>query len=97
MILQVTAGVLARPHPGIVSSSSSSSWAMRTRVVAALNRGQKHVFSVFYICSRPPMFLYHRPVTRHKNDITHFLLARPLLINESINFSTFYAVYPKFC
>ena len=53
------------------------------------------VFSVFYICSRPPTFLYH--IKQHNNNITHFLSTKPLLINERINFSTFSAVFLEFC
>ena len=50
-----------------------------------------NVFSVFYICSRPPTFLYH--ITQHNNNITHLLSTKPLLINKRINFSTFSAVF----
>ena len=46
---------------------------------------------MFYICSRPPTFLYH--ITQHNNNITHFLSTKPLLINKRINFSTFSAVF----
>ena len=49
------------------------------------------VFSVFYICSRPPTFLYH--ITQHNNNITHLLSTKTLLINKRINFSTFSAVF----
>ena len=54
-----------------------------------------NVFSVFYICSRPPTFLYY--IKQHNNNITHFLSTKPLLINKRINFSTFSAVFLEFC